>query len=85
MCMFDGEKTAVFWVGLLILGISVMSLFWIIWYALVILTSSSGAYFSWQGWIPPIVGAMLFILIALYMMKSGTVKRTEDKAGTKLL
>jgi len=83
--MFDGEKTAVFWVGLLLLGISVMTLFWIIWFALIAILSSSGTYFIWQGWVPSIVGAILFILIGLYMMRSGIVKRKEGKADAKLL
>lgn len=83
--MFKGEKTAVFWVGLLILGMSSMTLFWMIWYAVIAMLSSTGLYFSWQGWVPPIVGAMVFILIGLYMMKSGILKQKKDEPNTKPL
>ena len=83
--MFEGEKTAVFWVGLLILGLSSMTLFWMIWYAALAMLSSTTTYFSWQGWIPPIVGAIVFILIGLYMMKSGVLTRKKDEAHTRIL
>jgi hypothetical protein len=81
--MFEGEKTAVFWVGLLILGMSSMTLFWMIWYSVLAMFSSTGLNFSWQGWIPPIVGTIVFILIGLYMMKSGVLEPKKDEPNTK--
>jgi multidrug resistance efflux pump len=70
--MFEGEKTAVFWVGLTILGLALAALFSTIWYFLI----SSRDAFYYRNWIyivPQIVGSIIFILIGLYMMKSGKV------------
>jgi len=83
--MFRGEKTAVFWIGLLILGMSSMVLFSTIWYILLASVSSQTAYFSWGSWVPPIAGAVIFLLIGLYMMKSGTRQKKESEPTIKLL
>ena len=74
--MFEGEKTLVFWIGLIILGLASVGLFGILWMMAV-----------WNGYldrftmlkqaVPVIVGGVVFILIGLYMMKSG-VKKKED-------
>jgi hypothetical protein len=70
--MFEGEKTAVFWVGLTILGLALAVLFSTIWYFLI----SSRDIFYYRNWlyiVPQIVGSIIFMLIGLYMMKSGKV------------
>lgn len=74
--MFEGERTFVFWIGLIILGFASVGLFGILWMMAV-----------WNGYldrftmlkqaVPVIVGGAVFILIGLYMMKSG-VKKKED-------
>ena len=74
--MFEGERTFVFWIGLIILGLASVGLFGILWMIAI-----------WNGYIDPfrnliqafpvIVGGAVFILIGLYMMKSG-VKKKED-------
>lgn len=74
--MFEGERTFVFWIGLIILGLASVGLFGILWMMAV-----------WDGYldrfamlkqiVPVIVGGVVFILIGLYMMKSG-VKKKED-------
>jgi len=74
--MFEGEKTIIFWVGLIILGLASVGLFGILWMVGI-----------WDGYIdrwamlkqavPVIVGGVVFILIGLYMMKSGVEKREE--------
>ena len=71
--MFEGEKTYVFWIGLIILGLASVGLFGILWMMAI-----------WNGYIdrfrmvtqavPVIVGGMVFIVIGLYMMKSGVQK-----------
>ena len=74
--MFEGEKTYVFWIGLIILGLASVALFSIIWYT----TLTFPSYYNveyWKYWIPPIVGTVVFILIALYMMMSGVKKGKE--------
>ena len=75
--MFEGEKTYVFWFGLIILGLASVYLFGILWMIIV-----------WDGYMDPfrmlkqavplIVGGIVFILIGLYMMKSGVKKEKES-------
>ena len=74
--MLEGEKTIVFWIGLIILGLASVGLFGILWMIGI-----------WDGYIdrwamlkqavPVLVGGVVFILIGLYMMKSGVEKREE--------
>ncbi len=74
--MFEGEKTIVFWIGLIILGLASVGLFGILWMIAV-----------WDGYmdrfnmlkqaVPVIVGGVVFILIGLYMMKSGVKRKAE--------
>jgi putative Mn2+ efflux pump MntP len=80
--MFEGQKTRIFWVGLVILGLASISLFSILWYTIIATPFYYGAEY-WKYLTPPIVGAVVFILIGLYMMKSGAKKREEGK--TQLL
>ena len=71
--MFDGEKTCVFWIGLIILGLASVGLFGIVWMIAV-----------WNGYVdrfamlkqavPVIVGEIAFVLIGLYMMRSSVKK-----------
>lgn len=75
--MFEGERTFVFWIGLIILGLASVGLFGILWMMAV-----------WNGYldrfamlkqvVPVIVGGVVFILIGLYMMKSGVKKKEES-------
>ena len=72
--MFKGERTFVFWIGLIILGLASVGLFGILWMIAI-----------WNGYIdrlgmlkqavPVIVGGVVFILIGLYMMMSGVKKK----------
>ena len=72
--MFGGEKTRIFWIGLVILGLSSTILFTILWYTVVV--SIYSLYWDWRYLVPPIVGPVLFILIGLYMMRSGVRRET---------
>jgi putative Mn2+ efflux pump MntP len=76
--MFEGEKTRIFWIGLTILGLASIILFSILWYSLV---STSFYSWNWSYLVPPIGGAVVFILIGLYMMKSGAKKEKEKEKG----
>jgi len=67
--MFHGEKTYVFWIGLIILSIASVCLFGIIWFNIVLV---HGIALELQ--VPFIVAAIVFILIGLYMMISGAKK-----------
>jgi len=73
--MFRGEKTAVFWMPL-ILGMSSMVLFSTIWYILLAYVSSQTVYFPGEAG-STIAGAVTFLLIGLYMMKSGTRQKKK--------
>jgi len=73
--LFDGEKTVLFWVGLVILGFS--STFF--------LFNSLWNFYTWglppfrmlTYQVPNIVMGIVFMLIGLYMMKSGVKKKEE--------
>jgi hypothetical protein len=81
--MFEGEKTNLFWTGLIILGFASLVIFTAIWQNIVSYlnylsyssqyTSSFAYGFLWS-YIPIIVGGMIFFLIGWYMMKSGVKK-----------
>ena len=73
--MFEGEKTLLFWAGLLILSFASVVLFTVIWTLRGY--SSTNLNMFIQNYIPLIVGAIVFILIGLYMMKSG-VKKSQS-------
>jgi uncharacterized integral membrane protein len=71
--MFVGEKTWVFWVGLIVLALASVSLFGIVWY-----NAITNFYYrpAVEFQVPFIVGAVVFIVIGLYMMTSGVAKKT---------
>ena len=74
--MFEGEKTYVFWIGLIILGLASVAIFSIVWFNVLSLLRASviflGLPFEYQ--VPIIVSAIVFFLIGLYMIKSGIKK-----------
>ncbi|MDH5374892.1 MAG: hypothetical protein OEZ21_08535 [Candidatus Bathyarchaeota archaeon] len=71
--MFVGEKTWVFWVGLIILALASVALFAIVWFNAVTAIYYKPAV---EYQVPFIVGAVVFIIIGLYMMTSGVRKKT---------
>lgn len=73
--MFEGEKTYVFWIGLIILALASVGLFGILWMITVWNVYMDRLTMLKQA-VPVIVGGVVFILIGLFMMKSG-VKREE--------
>jgi len=75
--MFEGEKIYVFWVGLIIFALASIGLFTITWFSFIYRPYDPMSYLPL---VPPIVGAIVFILIGLYMMKSGVKK--EKKVQT---
>ena len=88
--LFEGEKTSLFWAGLLVLGLTSVVLFVVIWniqnYTDTILVFESGSLvpvqvglsfnLCMQIILPWVVGGVVFILIGFYMVKSG-VKRGQ--------
>jgi uncharacterized membrane protein len=77
--MFEGQKTSVFWLGLIILGLASFDLFSILWYQVV----NIDPWYYYIGllryMVPHVVGAVLFILTGLYMMKSGAKKEKREQ------
>ena len=74
--MFVGEKTWVFWVGIIILALASVSLFGIVWYNAVVQYKPPVEY-----QVPFIVAAVVFIFIGLYMMTSGIIKENSTYVG----
>jgi biotin transporter BioY len=74
--VFEGEKTFVFWIGLIILGLASVGLFGVLWMATVVMYPTNRLEFL-KGLVPLVVGGIVFLLIGLYMMKSG-VKKSES-------
>ena len=80
--MFNGEKTLVFWVGLLVFGYSIaqfcgavwQTIYWLVIYPRVLPTSASASLIeaeSVYSIIPLIISGVTFAVIGLYMMKKG--------------
>jgi putative Mn2+ efflux pump MntP len=74
--MFEGDKTLVFWIGLIILGLASVILFGIFW-MIAVWNGHLDRFEMVKQAVPIIVGGIVFILIGLYMIKSGTKKRKE--------
>jgi len=74
--VFEGEKSFVFWIGLIILGLSSVGLFGILW-MIVVWDGYMDRFYMLRQAVPVIVGAVVFILIGLYMMKSSVKRKAE--------
>jgi len=77
--MFEGEKTRVFWWGLIIFGLAIVELFGVLWYTFAL---NYSYWYSSDGWrfiTPWIFGGVVFMLIGFYMMKSGVKKEKESE------
>ena len=74
--MFEGEKTIVFWIGLIILGLASVGLFGIFW-MIAIWDGYIDRFYMLRQAVPVIVGGVVFIIIGLYMMKSGVKRKVE--------
>ena len=71
--MFEGEKTLVFWIGLIILGLASVGLFGIV-YIIAVWNGYMDRFRMLEQAVPLIAGGIVFILIGFYMMKSGAKK-----------
>jgi uncharacterized RDD family membrane protein YckC len=76
--MFEGKKTSVFWIGLLVLMLASVILFSLLWYVMVVFAPLNIGSYTWKYLTPPVAGSIVFILIGFYMMKSGTKKEEEE-------
>jgi putative Mn2+ efflux pump MntP len=90
--MFNGEKTNLFWLGLIILGFASLVVFTAIWQNIVSYLNylsyssqypSSYSYYNVWSYVPIVVGGIIFMLIGLYMMKSGVKKEQASQSQSK--
>ena len=70
--MFDGKKTIVFWVGLLVLCAASLFLYSVFW---TLFFYPSLYYMFSMSATPVVVGGIFLILTGLYLMKSGVKKQ----------
>ena len=78
--VFKGEKTYVFWIGLIVLGYAISQLSMAINYLIMFAlsnTPSALSSFTYTFWIY-IANGIVFLIISLYMMKSGTKKQVAQ-------
>lgn len=78
-CLFRGEKSVLFYIGLIVLGYSVSQFFWAGWQiALPFFTNSSSTPdiigIQWFYYVPSIVQGIIWLIIGLYIMKVGVKK-----------
>ena len=72
--LFRGEKTSLFWIGLIILSLASVIVFAVVWSMRNYSSLPYNLYYSVENNLPVIVGGIVFILIGLVMMKSGARK-----------
>ncbi len=96
--MFEGEKTSVFWAGLIVLGVSIYFFATAIWQMLYIYflypsifgtgsTSGSASFLSTirieaLASVPPVIGGIIFAIIGAYMMRMGVRKEQKSPKQT---
>ena len=79
--MFEGEKTYVFWIGLIILGYSITQFVSAIWQTMYYFTATYGQSLSslfGLSLVPGIASGIIFMTIGVYMMKAGTKKKVTE-------
>ena len=80
--MFEGEKTSLFWIGLLLLSFASVAFFAVLWSILTYAYypyNNGISYYTITTDVPLIVGASVFIAVGFYMMKSGAKKTQTPK------
>jgi hypothetical protein len=76
--MFEGKKTLLFWIGLVILGLSLTGLFYLVLVGLGYLRPANLSEEAWEFWGGGFVFPAIFILLALLMITSGIKKKNKD-------
>ena len=74
--MFKGEKTRVFWWGLIIFGLALIGLFGFLWYSFVL----NYYLLDWRYYVPFLFGDVVFLLIGYYMLMSGVKKEAKTQS-----
>lgn len=73
--MFEGAKTWVFWVGLVIFALACIEVFSVVWSVAVIYPPHVDIWQLVKVITPVVVGGVVFIIVGFYMMKSGVEKK----------
>ena len=81
--MFEGEKTAIFWLGLVVFGFSIYEFCSAGWFIFAYATSQSIIPMTLYPTVlntivPPIIGGIIFVIIGLYIMKAGVRKNSPQ-------
>ena len=77
--LFDGEKTYVFWIGLIILGYAISQFVYGMWQAIYYFAAAATqSSFFGLALMPSIVNGIIFLIIGVYMMNSGTNKQVAQ-------
>ncbi len=78
--MFEGEKTAVYWLGLVVFGYAIYQFCSAGWF--IFAYSRYQSYVSIELYpavlntiVPPIIGGIIFLIIGLYIMREGVLKK----------
>jgi hypothetical protein len=74
--ILKGEKTRLFWEGLILFGLALVCLFTVTWYSWLV------GYWGGLSVVPWIFGSLVFLLIGLYMMLSGVKKEEMESQIT---
>jgi len=74
--VLKGEKSMVFWVGLILLSLASVVLFGVIWMVAVVMHPASRVEFL-KGLVPLMVGGVVFVFIGISMMRSGVKKQPK--------
>jgi xanthine/uracil permease len=84
LILFNGEKTAIFWIGLVVFGYSIYEFcsagFFILNYS--VNTSLVPIELNptvLNTIVPPIIGGIIFLVIGLYIMKAGIRRNSPQK------
>jgi hypothetical protein len=82
--LFEGEKTAVYWLGLVVFGYSIYLFCSAGWF--IFAYSRYQSYVSIELYpavlntiVPPIIGGIIFSIIGLYIMRAGVVKKSNPQ------
>jgi xanthine/uracil permease len=71
--VFEGQKTYVFWIGLLVSAVAAVGLFGVFW--MIAVWNYVNRFALLKQVVPIIVAGVVFILIGFYMMRSGVRKK----------
>lgn len=76
--MFEGEKNSIFWIGLIIFALACIEVFSVVWFMAVMYSSYLNMELQMKVATPFIIGGAVFVLVGLYLTKSGVKKKEGE-------